>query len=436
MFIAPRRQSGAAGTSSGIDITPADRVRVLVVATEWFSAHGGLSTLNRHLCTGLAQVGADVICVVPSRSESERDHAAVMGVALIEVPSSPGCSVRHALMRPPALPTGWTPDVIIGHSRVTGSEAKILAEDHYRSAARLHLVHTAPDEIEWWRPDRMDDAGVRAEERTRIELALGRDATRVLTVGPRLHLLLQRDLSVFPGTPEPLRLDPGFDTADQARREPPPGGPIQLLLMGRLEDSEIKGVDLAARAIAHALDLRGQDAPEVELLVRGAPPGECAHLRDRILAWAACPALHVVARSFSTDAETLQHDFKRATLALLPSRAEGFGLVGVEAITAGTPVLISGRSGLGMLLQEILPPDQASRIVVPVRLDEREDVVRWGHQVAAVLRDRAAAFATADAVRRSANEQRTWAIAARQVLDVVQQARAGADRAAIQRRRR
>ncbi|MFI9583495.1 glycosyltransferase [Streptomyces sp. NPDC052236] len=108
-----------------------------------------------------------------------------------------------------------------------------------------------------------------------------------------------------------------------------------------------------------------------------------------------------------------------ATLALMPSRAEGFGLVGLEAVAAGTPVLVSGRSGLGMLLREILPPAEAARAVVPVTLHDTDDVMRWGHQIAAVLRDPVAAFATADRIRRAAEAERTWATVAEQVLGLL-----------------
>jgi glycosyltransferase involved in cell wall biosynthesis len=68
----------------------------------------------------------------------------------------------------------------------------------------------------------------------------------------------------------------------------------------------------------------------------------------------------------------------RASLVLMPSRAESFGLVGAEAVAAGTPVLVSDRSGLGALLTEVLPQDAATRIVLPVGSRGGEDITRWG----------------------------------------------------------
>jgi len=391
----------------------------LVVADEWFSAHGGISTVNRHLCGALAGAGAYVHCLVPNASAEERADAALLGVRLVEARPMPGAPPAFSLMQKPDMAGGDAPDVIIGHGRVTGLPAKFLAENHFRGAARLHLVHVTPDETEWWRPDHADDAGARAEERAMVELALGRDATRVVAVGPRLHQRLERDLHVFPHAAPPLRLDPGFDGVVTTRRGPAPGGPLQVLVLGRTEDVEIKGIDLAAKMLARALDLRGPEEAEVELLVRGAPPGECSALRERLRGWAAQPALHVNVRPFTTNAGRLQEDLTRAHLVLMPSRTEGFGLAGAEAIAMGVPALISSRSGLGMLLREILPPADAARVVVPMTLNENEDITRWSAHVAAILRDPKGAFATACAVRKTAARRRTWAMAADRLLHAI-----------------
>ncbi|MFF7259208.1 glycosyltransferase family 4 protein [Streptomyces sp. NPDC008159] len=392
---------------------------VLVHASEWHSGAGGLSTFSRDLCLALGRAGAEVYCVLTEATDAEKREAAAEGVRLIVSAVVPGHALKIGLVRRPPLPYGIVPDLVIGHGRITGPAARCCVEDHYPSARLLQVMHVAPDELEHWRPGREDDAGLRADVRSRLELDLARGATWAAAVGPRLHQRLQRDLSVFPESPEPLRLDPGFDRAGRPARRPTPGGPLQVLLMGRMEAWQIKGVDLGARAVAHALRLRGDAEPEVELLVRGASPSGCDALREAVVGWAADPALGVTVRPFSAEAERLDQDLARATLALMPSRAEGFGLVGLEAVVAGTPVLVSGRSGLGMLLKEMLPQADAARAVVPVTLHDTDDVMRWGHQIAAVLRDPVAAFATADRLRRAAERERSWAAVAEQVLSLL-----------------
>jgi glycosyltransferase involved in cell wall biosynthesis len=399
----------------GSPASNAGRLRILAVATEWHSGHGGLTTLNRQLCCALAAARTQVTCIVLKATQEERSEAESRGVTLIDATPTPGLPEQVALARKPVLPDGFVPDIIIGHGRVTGPAAQVLAEDHFPLARRLHFVHMAPDEIEWLKLDRSDDAGERAETRTQIELDLGRTADRVVAVGPRLHDRFLNELSAF-DAPSPLRLDPGFDAESSDPREPPPGKPWKVLLLGRLEDKHLKGLDLAARAVGLAASHRGTDAAPLELLVRGARLDTSTDLRDALCEWAGLPSLSIVVRPYTTDTERLDADLRRASLVLMPSRSEGFGLVGLEAIVAGTPVLVSSESGLGALLRETLEPEQASRLVVRMSGDDDEDSEQWGRAVEAVLRDREAAFLRAAELRTRLSGQRTWAAAAAGLL--------------------
>jgi glycosyltransferase involved in cell wall biosynthesis len=381
----------------------------LALGTEWQSGQGGLSTFNRQLCCALAAAGVRVVCLVVQAAHEDIQEAAAQGVTLVTATATPGRPAHEALTRRPALPDGFAPDFIIGHGRVTGPAAKVLAEDHFPDAKRLHIVHMAPDEIEWYKLDREDDAGARAEERTQVELDLGRTAARVIGVGPRLYNRYLRDLSAY-DTPAPIRLDPGFDTPDADPRTPPPGEPWSILMLGRLEDYRLKGLDIAAGALGLVADRRSAGSSPLELLVRGAPPGTSASLLDKIREWAG-PSLRVVVRPYTSDADTLDADLRRASVLLMPSRSEGFGLVGLEAIVAGTPALISSESGLGQLLQGTLETEQANRFVVLASGDDAQDIETWSRAIEGVLRDRDAAFRRAAEVRTLLGRRKTWAAA-------------------------
>ncbi|EIV94947.1 CATRA conflict system CASPASE/TPR repeat-associated protein [Frankia sp. QA3] len=391
-----------------------DSLRVLVLADEWLPGRGGITALNRYLCAALSAAGVTVYCVVPTSSPEEQADAARAGVRLLDAQAVPGAMGPDVLMRKPPLPADVVPDIVIGHGRITGAHAKAVTEDHFPKARRLHVVHTSPDESDWWRDEQDIDIGALAENRTTAQLLLSKDAAGVLAVGPRLHQWICRELSVFDHAPEPIRLDPGFDVADEPRRRPPPGTP-QVLVLGRLDDTQVKGLDIAARAVGHADGLRGPADPPVELLLRGAPPGQARAIREQVLQWSGRPSLAVTVRNYLPDSERLGRDLRRASLLLMPSRAEGFGLVGVEAIVAGTPVLVSARSGLGELLREVLPGPDADQLVVPVRNDD-DDAATWGRRIHEVLRNRDAAFARAESVRRTLRQRRTWAAAVTHLL--------------------
>ena len=381
---------------------------VLSIATEWASGHGGLSTLNRELCVALADCGFDVVCMVPTASETERSDARSSDVSLVTADGVQGISNEQAMfLKPKELPDGFTPDYIIGHSRVTGPAAAALASNSFPAAKRLHFVHMAPDEIEWFKTGRLDDAGTRAEARTQVELDLGRSAHRLVAVGPRLFGRFSTDLAGYPNVPAPLRFDPGFDIADPRERTPPPGNPWKILLLCRAEDEALKGLDIAAAALHQFLKGRSQSLSRVELVVRGAEPGTAEVVRQELSCMA--PTLSIVVRDYTTSSETLTADMLSASLALMPSRAEGYGLTGHEAITAGTPVLVSRESGLGELLLESLSPESVNRIVLPVLGNTSDIVSSWAAAIQAALANREASFATAHKLRLELSEKRSWA---------------------------
>jgi len=387
------------------------RLRVLAIGTEWLSGQGGLSTFNRQLCCALAGVGMDVVCVVISATAAEIEEAGKSGVRLVSAPPTPGVDPREWLARPPAeLGEGYEPDFIIGHGRITGPAALRLEEDHFPTAKRLHFVHMAPDEIEWHKLDREIPAGLLAEDRTNQELELGRKAYRVVAVGPRLQKRYARDLEPS-GAPVPIHFDPGFDAVEGPERGPPRGEPWKVLLLGRAEDYRLKGIDLAARALGRAANARANAWPEIEFVVRGAQPKDVDLLRAQIVDWADSPRLQVVVRAYTADEDRLDHDLRTSSLVLMPSRREGFGLVGLEAIVAGTPVLVSSRSGLAQLLKETLDLQQAARVITETTGDEARpepDLQEWERAIDGILRDREAAFRRAVELRDILGARHTW----------------------------
>ncbi len=382
------------------------RVSFLVLATEWQSGHGGLSTLNRLFCYALARAGAEVVCLVLDVSESDKQSAQDCGVTILKASGIPGSKDTTALLsrKHPTLPQDFAPRYIVGHGRITGPAA-LAQQDHFPSAHRIHFIHMAPDEIDWHKHTREDDAGKRADERTNTEVELGRTANRIITVGPRLHDRFQTDFSPFDIYPL-IRLDPGFDHYHDENRDPPPGRPFRVLVFGRIDDWDLKGLDIAATAMGIVTERRGHDLSALELVIRGAPEGTSEEIRQKVQKHAG-KSLQVVVREYSPNAQTLEHDILRASLVLMPSRSEGFGLVGLEAIVAGTPILLSDQSGIAALLKEALNAEQVNQFVV--RMNGENVIEDWSRAIEAVLRDRNAAFLNAAMLRKDLLEkEKTW----------------------------
>lgn len=127
----------------------------------------------------------------------------------------------------------------------------------------------------------------------------------------------------------------------------------RLLFLGRWDVHE-KGLDLLLAAVAHV----ARSEPDLRLRLVGPPAGAEADLAARVAASGAPVDLV----GFVDD---VWEEVAAADLLVLPSRKEGFGLVGLQALAAGVPVLLSTASGLAELVGEqdgvlLVRPDEES----------------------------------------------------------------------------
>lgn len=399
-------------------ITEAQRTRdtgsmqVLAVATEWLSRHGGLSTFNRELCIALAQAGADVKCLVPAARDDDIAHAGKTNVQLVVAPSAPGAEELALLSRRPNLPD-WEPDIVIGHGRITGPAAYTLTADTYTKARRLHFVHTVAEEIEWFKERAIEITSTRAEKRSITESDLARDAALVLGVGPLLGRKTRTLLRGVADAPQVIEFLPGITSLPTPKGLP---DDLQILMVGRTEDSHLKGLDIAARALGSLDFATLENARRPTLVVRGAPSQEAEKLQAN-LAELAGYKIPTLVRDYTADRELVQNDLLRAGLVIMPSRHEGFGLVALEAIGAGIPVLVSDASGLG----EFLLGEQHWRHVVPTTGPVDQIVEIWARAIDRTLFDLGAAFTRARELRDALTASMSWKRAAEELLDVLAQ---------------
>ena len=162
-----------------ISEAPADKKAILLVATEWSSQQGGVSTVNRELAIALAGEGHPVFCLVPSTNEREKREAEKAGVTLLEVPN---------LYSRPNLPPEKV-GLIIGHDRFTGNEAADQRQRNFPGAMLLQILHTRSEDLEWFKDDRPGrNSAKEAEERRALQAKLAENADLVAGVGPVLTL--------------------------------------------------------------------------------------------------------------------------------------------------------------------------------------------------------------------------------------------------------
>jgi glycosyltransferase involved in cell wall biosynthesis len=162
--------------------------------------------------------------------------------------------------------------------------------------------------------------------------------------------MLEHCRAVTRGTgAEVLYAPPGIDTrffcpADVTPREP---GEARVLFVGRLDDPR-KNVGLLVRAFARLV--HGEAAPAARLVLAGASAPDRA-TEEMITSLGLSGQ---VERVFRPSREALRELYRTATCFALPSDEEGLGLVLLEAMACGLPVVATRCGGPeGILTNEV-----------------------------------------------------------------------------------
>jgi glycosyltransferase involved in cell wall biosynthesis len=394
--------------------------RVMTVATEWSSGHGGLSTLNRELCTALAAAGHSVVCLVVDPTPREIDEAAAAKVRLLGCPADPAISGRSRLLLfNPSQLTDYTPEIIIGHDHITGSAAQHIAQRLY-DIPNVHFIHSLPEEIEIHK-SRGGNSVLRGAEKASVQYQQCVKAQLVVGVGPRIH----REIStrIAPNSDVPVAvMRPGLRKnllAYQVDLAKPRSS--HCLFIGRFEDGDLKGAGLACQMILTLnTHWSWQPATRPRLVMRGFDPSpemfekEIAAIGDFREA-----IQYLIPRPYTADAETIASDIRSASAVIMPSKREGFGLTALEGIAAGIPILVSAESGLGELLFErdiaaAIGQAVAEECVADVDGEVEEIRKDWATRVQTIFTDPVKAFSQAKQMRAALVPLLSWERAAEQ----------------------
>lgn len=380
----------------------------LLMCDNWSATQGGVPSFNRMLATGCVLAGHRVACLVKQPSREELQDARDRGVVLLAAGRNP---TGPDLLIPTAEVDAFGADVVVGHDRFSGPAAWTYARRR-ELPGLVHIFHTAVAQNERYK--RSEGATRLAEEREQINRSIAADAVVVAAVGPLLTRYA-RDL-IEDGTGSGrsvLDLTPGIEPIRLPERRLP--ARRHVLLLGRTDDITLKGLDIAARAVA-GLPHLGVGDPS--LLVRGAPEAECDALHSWLVGHSGLARDRVDVRPYTTDAGELSRDMVRSSLCIMPSRFEGFGLVAFDAIAHGTPLLVSNKSGVAALLSAELGRMAAPMIVVTQ--DEIEaDVAHWKNAITSILADLPAAFDYAREVQARLVPKLDWRTTAQQLDDAV-----------------
>ena len=345
-----------------------------MLSSEWGSTKQGLSTLNRELAIQLAKNdNVEVSMYLPLCSEEDEREAAGFSVRLLKAKTKPGYDPIDWLA---AVPRDHCMDVVIGHGIHLGRQVPMIKELH-PNCKWIQVVHTDPEELGIFK----DSAGPtsKGEDKHQDEIELCTLADQLVAVGPKLTEALACYLHSCGKDQDVINLTPGifteFANINQAAEE---REPFCVVVFGRgdSEDFCVKGYDIAARAVAKMKD----DERSFKLAFVGAPNGDEEKVKKRFLNECISPSQLIVRHA--KERKQLTEEFYEADLVIMPSRAEGFGLAALEALSAGLPVLVSGNSGIGKALEKVT---NGSNSVVNLEFNN-EDQEKWAEAIRKVSR--------------------------------------------------
>ncbi|XP_067041367.1 protein NLRC3-like isoform X2 [Acropora muricata] len=318
------------------------KVQVIILASEWGSSKGGLSTINRELAIQLAKFSClEVTFFLPKCSDDDKKAADSHGISILEAARRPGYNELDWLSFPPGH---LTIDVVVGHGAKLGHQAQVIRDSH--NCKWVQVVHTDPEELGMFKC--YENPISTGEEKHHVEVELCQMADFVVGVGPKLVEAFRKYLGFCKKHQDVFEFTPGvFDEFSSVQQVPDERKQCSVLVFGRgdAEDFKLKGFDIAARSVAALSD--------TILVFVGAPHGKHEEITKCFIDFGV-PANRLKVRGYMDTREDLKRLFCEVDLVLMPSRTEGFGLTGLEGLSAGLPVLVSKNSGFGEALGSVL----------------------------------------------------------------------------------
>ena len=346
--------------------------------------------MNRELAIQLAKCPeVEITVFLPQCSQKDKKEALKYKVKIVEATPRSGFKQLDWLCSPPE---DLQIDIVVGHGVKLGKQAQFIKD--MKKCKWIQVVHTDPEECGMFKSYSYPISKDKDKHKTEVELC--EMADHVVGIGPKLSEAFRSYLRGCQKDDYVLDFTPGvFEEFETVKQVPSERKPRSVLVfgLGDVEGFKLKGFDIAGRAIAALKDTR--------LVFVGALEGKHEEIAQR-LNRCGVPLNRLRVREFVEDRDSLKRLFQEVDLVVMSSRTEGFGLTGLEALSAGLPVVVSHNSGFGEALCSV--PFGSSFVV------NSEDPADWSAAIQKLWdKDRKSRLDEVKKLRDSYGRKYNWA---------------------------
>ncbi|XP_078681713.1 uncharacterized protein LOC144916462 [Branchiostoma floridae x Branchiostoma belcheri] len=407
-------QTSTAGSSTDFPKSchGAERIVVLLINDEYGTSKGEISTISRQASQILKGKAVVYVTVLRVRKE-DQDAADRDGVRLIQPdrlgqrtePTLDWLTYYHSVHFP-NLPQDVT--CIIGHADITDTAARNIKDKRYPRADLITFTHVIPEDTEYYKEGR---EAMNAGQKERDMLDKVNNAKAAFSVGKQIfdhfdtkYRGKNKPKNHFLFLPKPS--EPFLSTNVR------PGGQQKVVLsIGRVRKVEkLKGHDLAGLCLREVVKI----IKNARWRVRGINEDDWETSKKILEDALNSRDLNPTLLPYGTQ-EEIRDDMMTAHLVLMPSRSEPFGLVGLEAIAVGIPVLISDKTGLAEMINDLIGKKMISaehrNVIVETSVNDSDrdgDAERWAKRIVDVLKYSDYEFEKAARFKQELINSRYW----------------------------
>ncbi|KAI8518056.1 hypothetical protein Bbelb_040730 [Branchiostoma belcheri] len=279
---------------------------------------------------------------------------------------------------------------------------RIKQERYSKADATVILITTdIPEDTEFYKGDEKA-MGIGKKEDSILEDA--READVVFSLGNKIFDHFENQFRAIPASkrPQHVKFVPRpskiFEDAEAEYKDTET---LVVLSIGRVKGVEkLKGYDLAVESLSLVAEKM-----KVKFRVMGVDKDDI-ETRKAILKHRKSANLQITLLPYGSQKDMCK-EMMQAHLVLMPSRAEPFGLVGLEAIAAGVPVLVSSKSGLADFIHEHV--DELHHSIVDMDEHEEGVTVKYlARSIERMLKHNRTEFETAARCKKKLLSSKCW----------------------------